>query len=73
MTSYRGYDETTRPDKTVRRRRYWDTRGRCLPLGSCCEHCDGERSEYVRIDDLRGHVCPECDSSLDEMLGERSA
>lgn len=35
-----------------------------------CEHCDGERSRYVRIDCLRGHVCPPCDSALDEMLSE---
>jgi len=35
-----------------------------------CEHCDGERSRYVRIDYLRGHVCPPCDSSIDVMLAE---
>ena len=35
-----------------------------------CEHCDGERSPKVRLDHLRGYVCPPCDSSLDEMLGE---
>ncbi len=37
-----------------------------------CEHCDGERSHKVRLDALRGYVCPSCDSSLDEMLGEGS-
>ena len=35
-----------------------------------CEHCDGERSPLVRVDALRGNVCPPCDSSLDEMFGE---
>lgn len=37
-----------------------------------CEHCDGERSDQVREDRLRGYVCPPCDSALDEMLGEGS-
>jgi hypothetical protein len=35
-----------------------------------CEHCDGERSLLVREDALRGHICPPCDSSLDEMFSE---
>lgn len=35
-----------------------------------CEHCDGERSNLVRHDFLRGNVCPPCDSSLDEMFEE---
>jgi Zn finger protein HypA/HybF involved in hydrogenase expression len=35
-----------------------------------CEHCDGERGHMVREDRLRGHICPDCDSSLDEMFGE---
>jgi predicted HNH restriction endonuclease len=35
-----------------------------------CEHCDGERSEMVREDRLRGFVCPPCDSSFDEMYGK---
>lgn len=54
-------------------RRYFDAwttpHGASVSTPSC-EHCDGERSRYVRIDPLRGHVCPECDSSLDEMLDE---
>lgn len=54
-------------------RRYFDAW--TTPYGNSvstlpCEHCDGERSRYVRIDYLRGHVCPACDSSLDEMLAE---
>lgn len=35
-----------------------------------CEHCDGERSPLVRFDELRGRVCPPCDSALDEMFEE---
>lgn len=35
-----------------------------------CEHCDGESSRLVRKDDLRGRVCPCCDSALDEMFEE---
>lgn len=35
-----------------------------------CEHCDGEHQRLVRNDSLRGWVCPPCDSSLDEMLGD---
>lgn len=35
-----------------------------------CEHCDGERSRYVRNDSLRGWVCPPCDASLDEMFSD---
>ncbi len=37
-----------------------------------CEHCDCERSPMVRWDDLRGWVCPPCDSSLDAMYGRPS-
>ena len=37
-----------------------------------CEHCDGERSRYVRNDHLRGWICPLCDSSLDEMFNEKA-
>lgn len=48
----------------------WTTPSGCLVSTHECEHCDGERSRYVRIDSLRGHVCPPCDSSLDEMLAE---
>ncbi len=35
-----------------------------------CEHCDAERSNFVRNDELRGNVCPPCDSSLDAMFGD---
>jgi hypothetical protein len=48
----------------------WTTPFGPLVSTPSCEHCDGERSRYVRIDTLRGHVCPPCDSSLDEMLSE---
>lgn len=54
-------------------RRYfdaWTTSFGSLVSTPSCEHCDGERSRYVRIDPLRGHVCPPCDSALDEMLLE---
>lgn len=44
--------------------------GRVIGSDVPCEHCDGERSPKVRIDALRGLVCPPCDSALDEMLGE---
>lgn len=61
------------------RRHYRDSRKRTCDYGDLvdlpiheCEHCDGERSPLVREDHLRGHVCPDCDSSLDEMLGEGS-
>lgn len=59
------------PDKIVDGRRYvdaWTTPHGATVSTPECEHCDGERSRYVRIDQLRGHVCPDCDSSLDEML-----
>jgi hypothetical protein len=46
--------------------------GRVVGIDRTCEHCDGERSPEVRLDDLRGLVCPPCDSALDEMLGEGS-
>lgn len=60
----------TRADITIGGRRYWDTRGRAWPCSCGCEHCDSERGDYVRNDDLRGLVCPDCDSSLDEMFKE---
>ena len=57
--------------------RYRDSRKRTRDYGDLvdlpihtCEHCDGEHSPLVREDPLRGHVCPSCDSSLDEMLEE---
>jgi len=48
----------------------WTTPYGALVSTPSCEHCDGERSRYVRIDNLRGFVCPDCDSSIDEMLAE---
>jgi hypothetical protein len=54
-------------------RRYFDARTTPYGMQVCtheCEHCDGEHSRMVRIDDLRGFVCPSCDSALDEMLHE---
>jgi hypothetical protein len=51
-------------------RRYRDTIGRYWPASSQCQHCDGENSDWVRADRLRGLVCPTCDSALDEMFGE---
>jgi hypothetical protein len=60
------------------KRRYVDSRepetfmGRYIRARRPCEHCDGEHSPMVREDPLRGLVCPSCDSSLDEMLGEGS-
>lgn len=47
-----------------------DLAGRIVAITRPCEHCDGEHSTQVRVDDLRGFVCPACDSALDEMLGE---
>jgi hypothetical protein len=44
--------------------------GRVIGIDVPCEHCEGERSRKVRHDELRGFVCPPCDSALDEMLGE---
>jgi hypothetical protein len=35
-----------------------------------CEHCDGEKSRWVRADSLRGWICPICDDALDAMLAE---
>ncbi len=35
-----------------------------------CEHCDGVDSHMVRVDDLRGFVCPRCDSFIDAILAE---
>jgi len=46
--------------------------GRVVGIDVPCEHCESERSTKVRLDDLRGYVCPPCDSALDEMLGEGS-
>jgi hypothetical protein len=60
--------------KTVDGRKYfdaWTTPSGGLVSTHECEHCDGVRSRYVRIDDLRGYVCPDCDSSLDEMFDEQ--
>lgn len=57
----------------VMRRRYFDhlTTPRGMMVSSpCCEHCDGVDSTLVREDDLRGWVCPVCDSALDEMFSE---
>jgi len=48
----------------------WTTPFGALACSPACEHCDGERSRLVRKDDLRGWVCPHCDSALDEMLAE---
>jgi len=44
--------------------------GDAIGIDRPCEHCDGERSRRVRLDALRGYVCPPCDSALDEMLDE---
>lgn len=58
---------------TVDGKRYfdaWTTSFGALVSTPECEHCDGESSRYVRIDRLRGHVCPACDSALDEMFAE---
>lgn len=56
-------------------RRYFDSLTTPYGMRVCspsCEHCDGERSSLVRRDDLRGWVCPPCDSALDEMFEEDS-
>lgn len=45
--------------------------GAIVGIDAPCEHCDGEHSDRVRLDPLRGFVCPPCDSALDEMLEER--
>jgi hypothetical protein len=37
-----------------------------------CEHCDGEKSAWVRQDNLRGWVCPICDMALDEMYPDEA-
>jgi hypothetical protein len=42
--------------------------GRLLVSSPPCEHCDGERSRWVRTDPLRGQVCPLCDDALDAMF-----
>lgn len=51
-------------------REYWSTFGQVYPATIQCEHCDGVDSHFVRIDNLRGHVCPPCDLVLDEMFAE---
>jgi hypothetical protein len=51
-------------------REYYESRGIIWPLGLGCEHCDCERSSLVRVDCTRGQICPDCDSSLDEMFEE---
>jgi len=48
---------------------YGSTVGQSYPATIPCEHCDGVDSELVRVDNLRGHVCPPCDLVLDEMFG----
>ena len=58
----------TRYDIAIGPRVYYDTRGRSYPATIACEHCDGADSDYVRVESLRGHVCPPCDAVLDEML-----
>jgi hypothetical protein len=52
------------------KRRYHDTAKATYPSSRQCEHCDGESSPLVRLDYLRGLVCPHCDVALDTMLGE---
>jgi hypothetical protein len=59
---------------TAARRSYIDALH--TPRGSqvsspACEHCAGEKSAWVRHDELRGWVCPVCDDSLDAMLSMR--
>lgn len=49
---------------------YYDTRLCCWPASSQCEHCDGSDSSMVRVDYLRGRVCPPCDDVLDDMLSD---
>ncbi len=43
-----------------------------LVSSPACEHCDGEKSAWVRHDTEtnRGWVCPLCDHSLDAMYPE---
>ena len=41
-----------------------------LVCSPACEHCDGEKSRWVRQDELRGWVCPICDDVIDAMLAE---
>lgn len=56
------------PDSlNVRDRTYQDTRESSYPACQQCEHCDGEKSPLVRVDALRGRVCPVCDEAIDEM------
>lgn len=40
------------------------------PSGTTC--VTGLRLSFGRLDYLRGYVCPECDSSLDELLKEKA-
>jgi hypothetical protein len=49
-------------------RKYWDTLERYWPASEQCEHCDGVDSSFVRIDTVRGHICPPCDVVYDEMF-----
>lgn len=54
----------------LRKRAYVDaltTSYGMLVSSPSCEHCDGERSQWVRHDALRGWICPLCDDSLDAM------
>jgi hypothetical protein len=51
-------------------RHYHDTAKVAYPACRTCEHCDGESSPLVRVDYLRGLVCPHCDVALDVMLDE---
>lgn len=75
MSRYTPVPDTIRPlrPRVIGGRRYfdaWTTPERSLVSTRECEHCDGERSRFVRIDGSRGYVCPDCDSSLDEMFDE---
>jgi hypothetical protein len=55
-------------DAVSQARRYRPTDGKPWPACQQCEHCDGVHSPLVRIDALRGHVCPLCDVALDALL-----
>lgn len=37
-----------------------------------CEHCDAGGGTPLRNDHLRGWICEECDSALDEMFEEHA-
>lgn len=51
-----------------------NTSNGALVSSPACEHCDGEKSAWVRYDTTtnRGWVCPVCDDALDEMYPESS-